>query len=537
MNDAVIVNEATTVMKGHTGLAIFIGLFVTAAVSLWLAPVKIVLLWTDVLIYILLITLVAFFSYVRGKEHLALPWRQVLKRPLAMTALVILSAYVSVGLLDSVHFRKALPMQAAIPAAVAADNVEINTDSLAVSPPKNPAATTAEAYYSVEVLSLLDVIANPIRQHVEKSYSAPLAAHLFSKDTVEQQDGSTIRAYPRLKFGGAHLADPDTQRIPDIVQRTLSAVVFAMLAWLLVVVLWITYLARKQASSFSHQCRLILAGQTRLPWRTIFATLAVLFLFAAIIVRLGIDYHLLGTDKVGNDVLFLSFKSIRTGLVIGTLTTLIMLPFAILLGIMAGHFRGWVDDVIQYIYTTLSSIPGVLLIAAAILSVDLFITNNPELFETVIERADIRLLFLCMILGITSWTGLCRLLRGETLKLRELDYIQAAAAFGVGNMKIISRHILPNVMHIVLIAIVLDFSGLVLAEAVLSYVGVGVDPSMVSWGNMINSARLEMAREPVVWWSLVAAFWFMFVLVLSANIFSDAVRDAFDPRVGLAGKD
>lgn len=549
MNDAVVTNKTATVMKSHKGLVIFIGLFIAAAISLWLAPVKIVLLWTDLLIYLLLVTLIAFFSYVRGKEHLALPWRQVLRRPLAMAALVILSAYVSVGLLDSVHFRKALPMQEAMPATVVDTGVEADTESGAETPAKSPsnstAKTTAEttpktaakAYYSVEVLSLLDVIANPIRQHVEKSYSAPLAAHLFSKDTVEQKDGSTVRAYPRLKFGGAHLGDPDAQRVPDIIQRALSAVVIAMLVWSLVVVLWIAYLARKRTNTFSHQCRQIIAGHARLPWRTVFATLAVLFLFAAIIVRLGIDYHLLGTDKVGNDVLFLSFKSIRTGLVIGTLTTLIMLPFAILLGIMAGHFRGWVDDVIQYVYTTLSSIPGVLLIAAAILSVDLYITNNPELFETVIERADIRLLFLCMILGITSWTGLCRLLRGETLKLRELDYIQAATAFGVGNMKIISRHILPNVMHIVLIAIVLDFSGLVLAEAVLSYVGVGVDPSMVSWGNMINSARLEMAREPVVWWSLVAAFCFMFVLVLSANIFSDAVRDAFDPRVGLAGKE
>ena len=86
-------------------------------------------------------------------------------------------------------------------------------------------------------------------------------------------------------------------------------------------------------------------------------------------------------------------------------------------------------------------------------------------------------------------------------------------------------------MHIVLIAVVLDFSGLVLAEAVLSYVGVGVDPITISWGNMINSARLEMARDPVVWWSLIAAFVFMFTLVLAANLFSDAVRDAFDPRI------
>jgi peptide/nickel transport system permease protein len=92
------------------------------------------------------------------------------------------------------------------------------------------------------------------------------------------------------------------------------------------------------------------------------------------------------------------------------------------------------------------------------------------------------------------------------------------------------RHILPNVMHIVLIATVMDFSGLVLAEAVLSYVGIGVDPNTISFGTMINAARMELAREPMVWWSLLAAFGFMFALVLAANLFADAVRDAFDPR-------
>jgi peptide/nickel transport system permease protein len=238
----------------------------------------------------------------------------------------------------------------------------------------------------------------------------------------------------------------------------------------------------------------------------------------------------LGTDKVGQDVFYLTLKSIRTGLVIGTLTTLIMLPFAIFMGILAGYARGWIDDVVQYVYTTLNSIPGVLLIAAAILMLQVYIANHSDYFETTVERADIRLLFLCIILGITSWTGLCRLLRGESLKLREAEYIQAAVSFGVAHRKIITRHILPNVMHVVLITVVLDFSGLVLAEAVLSYVGVGVDPTMNSWGNMINGARLEMAREPVVWWSLLSAFLFMFILVLAANLFSDAVRDAFDPR-------
>jgi len=501
-------------MKQYTGMIKFIAVTVVvmilAVFALWLAPVKPVVLWTDRLIYILIIAIAGFFTYVRSKEHLMTPWRHVVRRPLAVVALVVLCAYVAVGLLDSVHFRQALE--------------------------QNGKSGGSEVHYSVEVESLLDVIADPIRKNIEKSYSAPLAAHLYTKDTVEQEDGTTSREYPRLLYGGAHLQNPITERIPDITKRVIVAALVAFVVWVIVVMLFIAVFSSRNQLKISDCFRKVVTGKTVMPWRSIFITVGVLILFATLVVELGVQYHLLGTDKVGNDVLYLSLKSIRTGLVIGTLTTLIMLPFAILLGIMAGHFRGWVDDVIQYIYTTLNSIPGVLLIAAAILSVDLYIANNPDMFETVVERADLRLLFLCLILGITSWTGLCRLLRGETLKLREMDYIQAATAFGVKDMKIISRHILPNVMHIVLIVIVLDFSGLVLAEAVLSYVGVGVDPSMISWGNMINSARLEMAREPVVWWSLVAAFWFMFVLVLAANLFSDAVRDAFDPRVGRTHK-
>jgi peptide/nickel transport system permease protein len=151
-------------------------------------------------------------------------------------------------------------------------------------------------------------------------------------------------------------------------------------------------------------------------------------------------------------------------------------------------------------------------------------------FASLATRADFRLLALCLILGMTSWTGLCRLLRAETLKLRELEYVQAARVLGVSQGMILFRHILPNLFHLVLISVALDFSSLVLAEAVLSYVNIGVDPTTESWGNMINGARLEMAREPVVWWSLASAFIFMFALVLPANLFADAVRDAFDPR-------
>lgn len=482
----------------------------STALLLWLLislpatySVKPVYLWTDRLIFVLLVMVLFLVSYIRRRAHLLAPWRRVFGRRLGMASAVILLAYIVVGCLDSIHFRTALEQQQG----------------------------QQQVHYSVEVLSLLDVLLEPLRTRVEKTYSAPFATHLFSKETIELADGSSMRDWPRLQYGGAHLQEPALDREGDVIQLLLIALLQAVSAWLLLVVMAGVLRKFRNGLPVHTNIRRLICGGAALPWHVALYVLLVLMLLTAAAVQLSTSYHIFGTDKVGQDVFYLSLKSIRTGLVIGTLTTMVMLPFAILLGITAGYFKGWVDDLIQYMYTTLNSIPGVLLIAAAILSIQVYISNHPELFEVGADRADLRLLSLCIILGVTSWTGLCRLLRGETLKLGEMEYIQAATAFGVGRFKIITRHILPNVMHIVLIMVVLDFSGLVLAEAVLSYVGVGVDPSTVSWGNMINSARLEMAREPMVWWSLLAAFFFMFVLVLAANLFSDAVRDAFDPRL------
>lgn len=461
-------------------------------------------LWTDVLVYILVLAITGFALYANEHEHLVDPWRQVLRRRLGMAALIVLFAYVIVGLLDSVHFR--LPADSGNTAA-------------------------EETHYSADVLSVLDIMITPIRVQDEKTYSAPFATHLYAKETVELNDGSRLRIFPRLKHGGAHLEDPEHDRLADISNLALKGLAAGALAWAVFVLLALWRLSRRWHTGFSATLSRVIKGKSDAAWPTIFFTVGVIAILLGLAIFLAPKYHVFGTDKVGEDVFYQTIKSIRTGLVIGTLTTLIMLPLAVMLGIMAGYFKGWVDDVIQYLYTTLNSIPGVLLIAAAVLMMDVYIANHPELFETDTHRADLRLFFLCVILGITSWTGLCRMLRGETLKLREVDFVQASAAFGVKHRKIIWRHIQPNVMHIVLIAVVLDFSGLVLAEAVLSYVGVGVDPTMHSWGNLINGARLEMAREPIVWWSLLAAFIFMFVLVLAANLFSDAVRDAFDPRI------
>jgi peptide/nickel transport system permease protein len=459
-----------------------------------------VLLWTDALIFALLAGVLVLAWSISRREHLRAPWAAVARRPMAMGAALVLSVFVVIGLADSLHYR----------------------EKLADSPADKP-------QYSVEVRSAFDALVGGLRTQQEKTYSAPLAMQLYAKEFVEQH-GVTVRAYPRLQYGGAHLKDA-AERRPDIVRRSaiglaqglaLSLLLFGVLAG------WQAYRTQVPFGEW-----LTALGEGRLDWpgRTIVGMATLLLMLGGVLLHLAAGYHVFGTDKVGQDVLYITLKSIRTGLVIGTLTTLVTLPLAISLGIAAGYFRGWVDDVIQYVYTVLNSIPGVLLIAAAVLIVQGYIESHPELFDNAAARADVRLLALCLIMGMTSWTGLARLLRGEALKLSTLDYVDAARAFGVSHTRIISRHIFPNVFHLVLIAIVLDFSGLVLAEAVLSYVGVGVDPSMHSWGNMINGARMELAREPTVWWQLGAAFTFMFTLVLAANLFADGVRDAFDPRL------
>lgn len=465
-------------------------------------PFSPIILWTDALIYLLVVFVLCFIRYVRHHEHMLVPWKRVGHSISGMSSLTVLLFFLIVGLLDTVHFRPALEHR----------NAEGN------------------AVYSVEVLSLLDVLVTPLRIHVEKTYSAPLATHLYAKETFELPGGGQVRTFARLQYGGAHLQDPQTEHHSDIALRSAKGLALGLVIWSMLTAVIIVRLARRHRQNLRQSAAAIWHRTTEIPWHAILITLFILSMLIGWSAMLASHYHVLGTDKVGQDILYQSLKSIRVALVIGTLTTLIMLPFALLLGIAAGYFRGWIDDVIQYAYTTLNSIPSVLLIAAAVLMIQVYIETHPELFETVASRADLRLLFLCIILGITSWTSLCRLLRGEAMKLRELEYIQAAHAFGVSHWRIISRHILPNVMHLVLIATVMDFSGLVLAEAVLSYVGVGVDPSMISFGTMINAARLEMAREPMVWWALLAAFGFMFTLVLSANLFSDAVQHALDPR-------
>ena len=475
-----------------------------------------VLLWTDALLFLLIGLGLLAVIHVRGQPPLREAWRKVGKRPTGMAAASVLLAFLAVGVLDSLHYRPLLP-------AVAAADASTSTAGENAAP---------AAVYSTEVLSALDALLTPLRAQTEKTYSAPFAWTLYQREAMELPDGRQVRDYPRLIHGAAHLDAPGEARAGDVAARLLRAVGQAALWWAGVFLALATLVWRGSGLGWGEVAGAMLSGRTVLAWRAALITLGVLMLIVAACLQLAPLYHVLGTDKVGQDVLYLALKSVRTALVIGTLTTLVMMPFAVALGIAAGYLGGWVDDAVQYVYTVLNAIPGVLLIAAAVLMMQVVIDTNPQWFDTAAERSDARLLALCFILGITSWTGLARLLRGETLKLRELEYVQAARAFGVTTPAILRRHILPNVMHIVMIALVMDFSGLVLAEAVLSYVGIGVDPTTISFGTMINMARAELAREPMVWWALAAAFVFMFVLVLAANLFADVVRDAFDPRRG-----
>jgi len=464
---------------------------------------SLVILTTDACLCALVAALVGYWLHARRHEHLCAPWREVWRRPVAVGAAVVLCAFVAVALLDSVHFE--------------------------------PRAGTDRG--DGNVLSVLDHALGPLRTHGETTYSAPLAAHAYSRESVLDVKGELTRVYPRLTHGAAHLADPGRERSADIGRRVAAGAAGGLLAALALTAAAVLWVARRHGPGLSPAVSALLHGRAGFPWRSLLGVTTALLVVVGIGAALAPYYHVLGTDKVGNDVLYQALKSVRTGMLIGSLTTLISLPFALGLGVAAGYFQGPVDDAVQYLYTTLSSIPGVLLIAAAALMLDVYMTRHAAEFDLLAARADLRLLALCAILGITSWTSLCRLLRAETLKLREIEFVVAAQALGVRAPGIVRRHLLPNVMHLVMITTVLDFSGLVLAEAALTYIDIGVDPSMDSWGNMINSARLELAREPAVWWSLVAAMSFMFALVLAANLFADAVRDAFDPRLRELGPD
>ncbi len=492
---------------------------------------RFVVLWTDAALWALCAAGLGFAWRVARQPHLRANWVKVGRDPAALSAALLLALFAAVTLLDSVHVRRALPPSKSMvsagkltpPSSPAASAISVEAAAVATA-----GQGASPVFYDTRAESLLDLALSRQIGMRESSYSAPLAYLAHAKEAITV-NGKVERHTPRLSHGGAHLSEPARDWLSDLLNRALSGAAAGLLVALLAAAALAKWLAPGHGGWRAALADLA-ADRTDWPLRALLLTLGIVCMLAGAVLALMGQYHVFGTDRTGNDVLVQAAKSVRTAFVLGLLATLATLPIAVSLGILAGWFRGWVDEVVQYLYTTLSSVPNVLLIAACVLMVQVALDKHPDWFETGLERADLKIFLLCAILGLTGWAGLCRLVRAETLKLRELDFVQAASAFGVGPARIMARHILPNVMHLVLITTVLNFSDLILYEAVLTYIGVGVDPSMSSFGGMINLARSEMSRDPLVWWSFVAAFGGMVTLVLAANLFADAVRDAFDPR-------
>ncbi|WP_040187507.1 hypothetical protein, partial [Legionella pneumophila] len=310
------------------------------------------LLWTDKCFLTLLAVVLFTVLLSLRKQHIKLSFAIILQRPLAISAGIVLLLFLAIGVLDSIHIK------------FINDKTE-------------------------KTQSLLDRVLAPIGSTYEKTYSAPLALNQFMSET-KLINGVITQVYPRLKYPPASIKNEKDKSliIKSVLMKGITYSALVILGgWLLLALI-------KFSLGYKN---IFILNSTQI---SAIATVAVLTFAVVIGYGLSRSFHVLGTGQIGQDIFYFSLKSVRTGLIIGFLTTLFMLPLALFLGIAAGYFGGLVDDIIQYVYTTLSSIPGVLLITASVLSLQTYIANHPEQFTTLAKSADARLLALCLILGV-----------------------------------------------------------------------------------------------------------------------------------------
>ena len=220
--------------------------------------------------------------------------------------------------------------------------------------------------------------------------------------------------------------------------------------------------------------------------------------------------HPMGTDGLGRDVFQRIVQGTRIAFLVGIVTAMIAIPIGVILGCLAGYFGGVVDDFVVWLYSTFAAIPGLLFILSIALVVD----------------KGLKGVFLGI--GLTTWVGLCRLIRGEVMKHKERTYVKAAQTLGLGHSRVMFRHILPNVLHIVIVTFTIRFPAAVGTEVIMSYLGIGVQ-NEPSWGIMISESRLRLWHG--AWWEITFATLAIFGLVLAFNLLGDALRDALDPRL------
>jgi len=220
--------------------------------------------------------------------------------------------------------------------------------------------------------------------------------------------------------------------------------------------------------------------------------------------------HPLGTDNLGRDVAQRLVQGARIAFQVGIITSLIAIPIGVILGLIAGYFGGRVDDLIVWLYSTVASMPGLLFILAI----------------AMVAGKGLKGVYLGI--GLMTWTGLCRLIRAEVIKHRERPYVVAARTLGAGPFRIMFRHILPNVFHLVIISFSLRFPSAIGTEVFMSFLGIGVQGEP-SWGIMISNARLRLWHG--MWWEMTAVTAAVFLVVLAFNLAGDGLRDALDPRL------
>ena len=220
--------------------------------------------------------------------------------------------------------------------------------------------------------------------------------------------------------------------------------------------------------------------------------------------------HWLGTDGLGRDVALRLVQGARIAFQVGVVSSLIAIPIGVLLGCLGGYFGGKVDDGVVWISTTFASIPGLLFVLA---------------IAMVVGKG---LLGVFLAIGLTTWVGVCRLIRAEVLQQKGRGYVRAARALGFSNGRILFRHILPNVIHVAVVSFTLRFPAAIGTEVFLSFLGIGAQGEP-SWGSMVSSARLRLWQG--VWWELAAVTVAIFAVVLAFNLLGDALRDALDPHL------
>ena len=220
--------------------------------------------------------------------------------------------------------------------------------------------------------------------------------------------------------------------------------------------------------------------------------------------------HWMGTDNLGRDVGLRLVQGTRIAFHVGIVTSLIAIPLGVILGLLGGYFGGKVDSLVVWLCATVASMPGLLFV----LAISLVVGQG--------------LLGIYLGIGLTTWVGTCRTIRAEVMKHRERAYVQAARTLGYSHARIMFRHILPNVAHIILIQFSIRFPSAVAMEVFISFLGIGVQGEP-SWGIMINNARLRLWQG--VWWEMTFTTAAIFVLVLVFNRLADDLRDRLDPAL------